>query len=104
MKYMEKILSLLLPRITPHHKSEPRLLTAVDECRRSWKNACYDFKYCDRELVDYMVYKINAAERHYMALLAQAKREGLTAWPPNLPGPIPSENTILERAKSNEPN
>lgn len=94
MKYMEKLLSFILPRITPHHRPEPKLLTAVEECRRTWQNACYDFNFCDAELVDYMVYKINAAERQYMALLAQAKREGLTAWPQNPGRPLVSDNTI----------
>lgn len=91
MKYMEKIINLLLPRISPNYKTRPKLLEALEHCRLSWQNACYDFKYCDGEMVDYMIYRINAAERQYMALLAQAKRERLTAWPDKLAGPVMAE-------------
>ena len=37
--------------------------------------------YTDSDLSEYVIYKINAAERRYIALLELARNEGVTAWP-----------------------
>lgn len=68
------------------------LLEMVEESRLAWKNALREFSLGDREVVDYLIYKVNAAERRYMVLLKQARAAGLTAWPaeqlaPALPPP-----------------
>ena len=41
-----------------------------------------EMNYMDSDLSEYIIYKINAAERRYMALLEMARKEGVTAWPP----------------------
>ncbi|OAT80209.1 hypothetical protein [Desulfotomaculum copahuensis] len=60
----------------------------VDEARLAWREALNEYNFADQEMVDYLVFKINAAERRFIALLHQARRQGVTAWPPNLPGPV----------------
>lgn len=42
------------------------------------------FNYVEPGMIDYMVFRINAAERHYMALLSLARDQGVKAWPDNL--------------------
>lgn len=56
------------------------LLTAIDNARQDWRQAVEEMNYIDSELAEYVIYKINSAERYYMTLLAQAKQEGITAW------------------------
>jgi hypothetical protein len=87
MKYMEKIWRQLISKIFIPQKTVPDLLTMVEECRNAWRNAISEFNNCDTELIDYMIFRLNATERRYMALLSQARREGLKAWPDYLAEP-----------------
>jgi len=57
------------------------LLEATADAKESWLLALHDLNLVDQIFVDYAIHNINAAERRYMALLLQAKKEGLTAWP-----------------------
>lgn len=59
----------------------PTLAHAVENARRDWQQAIREMDHIDGELTEYVIFKVNAAERRYMALLKQAKREGVTAWP-----------------------
>ncbi|NLI11103.1 DUF2508 family protein [Pelotomaculum propionicicum] len=59
----------------------PFLVTAVENARRDWREALRELDHIDRDLDEYVIFKINAAERRYMALLEQARREGVRAWP-----------------------
>lgn len=59
----------------------PSLLAAIENARRDWQQALREMDQVDSELAEYVIYKINAAERRFMALLEQAKKEGVTAWP-----------------------
>lgn len=59
----------------------PTLVTAIEGARRDWQQALREMDHIDGELAEYVIFKINAAERRYVALLEQAKREGITAWP-----------------------
>lgn len=61
----------------------PTLVSAVESALRDWQQAIKEMDHIDGELTEYVIYKVNAAERRYMALLEQAKREGVTAWPPS---------------------
>ncbi|AEG16798.1 YaaL family protein [Desulfofundulus sp. TPOSR] len=66
----------------------PTLVEIIDEARREWQEALREFHLVDNEMVDYVIFKINTAERRFIALLIQARRRGVTAWPPDLPGPV----------------
>ncbi|HPZ43612.1 MAG TPA: DUF2508 family protein [Bacillota bacterium] len=58
------------------------LLNAVENARQEWQQSLKEMNYMDSDLSEYIIYKINAAERRYMALLEMARKEGVTAWPP----------------------
>jgi len=88
MKFLEKIYFWILCRVSPHHPAQPDLLTAIQNSLTEWNLSKKQFNFIDPELIDYMVYRLNAAERHYAALLAQAKNQGLKAWPDQLRGEI----------------
>jgi hypothetical protein len=54
------------------------LLEAVHAARQEWHAAqSYFESVSDPELVDYAIYKIEAAKRKYMYLLKEARKEGL---------------------------
>ncbi len=59
----------------------PFLVTAVEHARRDWQEALKEMDHIDRDLDEYVIFKINAAERRYVALLEEARREGVRAWP-----------------------
>jgi len=59
----------------------PSLVTAVENARRDWQQAVREMNHTDGDMAEHIIYKINAAERRYIALLEQAKKEGITAWP-----------------------
>lgn len=90
---MNKLVSLwrtLVNCLLTRVKSRPRpgLAGMVDEARLAWREALNEYNFADREMVDYLVFKINAAERRFIVLMHQARRQGVTAWPPDLPGPV----------------
>lgn len=58
-----------------------QLDTAVQNAREEWRQAIKEMDYIDGDLAEYAIFKINAAERRYIALLNQARKEGITAWP-----------------------
>ncbi|MFX4262590.1 DUF2508 family protein [Pelotomaculum propionicicum] len=59
----------------------PDLVKAVECARRDWQLALKEADYIDSDLDEYVIFKINSAERRYMALLEQARKEGTCAWP-----------------------
>ncbi len=63
-------------------KTEPAvpLLEAVNRARREWQDSWRELSTAEGCFIDYVIYKMNAAERHYVSLLLQAKKEGLAAW------------------------
>ncbi|WP_035106955.1 DUF2508 family protein [Desulfovirgula thermocuniculi] len=77
---MREVLARLAPRLRP--RRAPGLLEIIDEARRELKEAWEEFHLAGSDLVDYTIFKINAAERRLTGLLRQARRQGLTAWPP----------------------
>lgn len=58
-----------------------QLDVAVQNAREEWRQALNEMDYIDGDLAEYAIFKINAAERRYIALLKQARKEGVTAWP-----------------------
>lgn len=67
-----------------------QLDAAVQNACQEWRQAIEEMDYIDDDLAEYVIYKINAAERRYIALLDQARREGLTAWPDTYLSPVQS--------------
>lgn len=59
----------------------PDLVKTVECARRDWQLALREINYIDSDLDEYVIFKINSAERRYMALLDQARKEGMSAWP-----------------------
>lgn len=57
------------------------LFEMVEESCLAWQNTLKEFHLGDQEVTDYLIYKINAAERRYMVLLKQARAQKITAWP-----------------------
>ncbi|MGB4232234.1 MAG: YaaL family protein [bacterium] len=56
----------------------PELLEAVAQAYREWVAAKTFFNsVTDPDLVDYAIYRIEAAQKRYVYLLRQAKQEGL---------------------------
>ncbi|MHB8917975.1 MAG: hypothetical protein ACYC4H_08120, partial [Desulfocucumaceae bacterium] len=77
----------VLARISPLYTGQspnPDIVEAVHNSLREWKLAESQFNYVEPGMIDYMVFRINAAERHYMALLSMARVQGVKAWPDNL--------------------
>ncbi len=77
-----------LVQVRPGRPDHQYLAEAVQESLREWKLATAQFNFVEPGLIDYMVYRLNASERHYMALLSLAKTNGVKAWPDNLAEPV----------------
>ena len=56
------------------------LSTALQKAHAEWQQALKEMDYADDDLVEHVIFKINAAEKRYVALLEQAKKERLAAW------------------------
>lgn len=74
--------------MSPRHTEESTLLSTIEDSIKEWQTYKNMFNYADPELTDYMIYRLSAAERHFMILLAKAKVQGLKAWPDNLKEPV----------------
>jgi hypothetical protein len=88
MKILENASLWLLRKISPHYPAQPDLMAAVQDSFTEWKLCQNHFNLVGPEFADYMIYRLNAAERHYMMMLATAKSEGVKAWPGNLKEPV----------------
>lgn len=84
--WVESWMSFLFPGF-PGRQDHLDLAGAVQESLREWKQVNAQFNYVEPGLIDYMVYRLNAAERHYIALLSLARTDGVKAWPDNLVDP-----------------
>ncbi len=59
-------------------KGCPELLQAVAQAHREWEMAKKVFEtVTDPDLVDYAIYQVQAAQKHYTYLLRRAKEEGI---------------------------
>ncbi len=63
------------------HPTHLPLVSAIEYARQEWRQALNEMNNIDSDLTDYAILKTSAAERRYMALLEQAKKEGVNAWP-----------------------
>lgn len=74
------------------NQSGPTLLTSIEKARKEWQHAVKEMNHIDIDMAEYIIFKINAAERRFMALLEQAKKEGITAWPDMTGACFPENN------------
>ena len=62
---------------------ESELIDLINKAQKEWKIAINNFNYCsDRDMVDYSIYSMEAAEKRYITLLKMARKENLTAYLP----------------------
>ncbi|MFZ5596377.1 MAG: hypothetical protein ACOY31_05125 [Bacillota bacterium] len=101
MEFMEKIKHWLILRVTPQPPDQPDLLGDIREALKELKISRNLYNYIDHDFIDYMVHRMNAAERHYTTLLTWARNEGLKAWPDNLKEPCKNVS-ILSSAENND--
>lgn len=66
---------------SPHGTHRSSLVENVDLARRQWQQSMRDLDFASGDIIDFIVFNINACERRYMALLMQARAEKVTAWP-----------------------
>ncbi len=79
---------------------EELLIASINKTLYEWKNAQNQYNHASPALIDYLVYRLNATERHYIALLALAKEKGLKIWPDNLIEPVKNPDFELEYEKT----
>ena len=69
----------------PKHKKTDQLLEQVEAARQEWHLALQQInQITSTDMLDHIIFKIDSAERKFIALLKQAKEEGVLAWPEDL--------------------
>ncbi|MBO8138507.1 MAG: hypothetical protein H0Z40_10305 [Desulfotomaculum sp.] len=58
----------------------PGLIEMIDNAQLAWKMAVDQLNYCDKDMLDYVIFDIHAKERRFMTLLMQARKQGVAAW------------------------
>ena len=76
----EEVIDLLFKKRQPE-TDKPELLQMINEAKADWEIAVQHFNLCDKDMIDFAIHEYQAKERRFMALLQQAKREGLTTPP-----------------------
>ena len=79
---VDELIDLLFKKGQPG-TDKPELLQMIDEAKADWQIAIQHFNLCDKDMIDFAIHEYQAKERRFMALLQQAKREGLTI--PSIP-------------------
>lgn len=79
------IAAAILDAEKPEPKPLPPITDVVEQARQEWLDAqIYYNSVSDSDLVDHAVYLMQAAEKKYMYLLKQARKEGITYSPYSL--------------------
>lgn len=55
-------------------------LLNIHRAWQTWQDALNMLNFVDPQFLDYAIFHLNASERRFVALLHQARREGLRAW------------------------
>ena len=90
MKLWEKLRQKLRGKlrgklIYPRQQKTDPLLEEAEAARREWQIALQQInQITSTTMLDHIIYKINSTERKLVALLKQAKEEGVSAWPGEL--------------------
>lgn len=67
-------------------QTTPPILNEIHEAREMWQLAKINLNWANNNYIDYAIHKLNASEHRFIALLKEAKKDGLTAWPPGVDG------------------
>ncbi len=100
MKALKRALHIILSKISPLYsvcpgKPEDReLLEAAQKSLKEWQLAKRQFHHVESHLVEYMIYRLNAAERHFLALITLARTQGVKAWPDSLADPVKNTEPV----------
>lgn len=77
----KRILDILFLNVK-YTKEEKEILYALEEARKEWEIATQYFQYVTKpELVDFAIFKEDAAKSKYMHFLSLAKQRGITIDP-----------------------
>lgn len=100
---VEKMKEWVQLRVSPHYPAYPSLVYEVRQSFREWQQAKTSFNFAPSEFIDYTIYRLNAAEKHYTALLTMAKKQGVKAWPDDLAEPVRNLNLDPEEIDAPAP-
>lgn len=81
-------------------KKQPQLelMDMIERAKREWQVALNQLDFCDQDMLDSIVHEIQAKERRFMALLQQARKENIIAWPEEITSN--NQKATLDRLKS----
>lgn len=74
------LLDRFLTWISPGAGQPGNLVEITEAARQAWHQARREMDFINGDMTDHVIFKINATERRYMALLQQARNEGVKAW------------------------
>ena len=71
--------------ICPKQQKIDSLLEEAEAARQEWHVALQQINQITcTDMLDHIIYKISSTERRFVAILKQAREEGLTSWPGDL--------------------
>lgn len=81
---------------------QPELFRMINEAHGEWVQALEQLDNCDPDMLEYVIHEVQAKERRYMALMMQARQEGLTAWKAHhlATQPCPNAGTVCIEEKA----
>ena len=86
--------------ICPKQQKTGTLLEEVEAARREWHIALQQIDQVTcTAMVDKIISKIDSAERRFIALLKQARKEGVTVWPGELAKVNSTQPTVLPKKR-----
>lgn len=99
----------LVAKLAGITKKQPelKLIEMIEQAKREWQIALNQLDFCDQDMLDSIVHEIQAKERRYMALLQQARKENIIAWPVSCEssvGSSQSDTSTKERKRNFEHN
>ncbi|WP_031516713.1 DUF2508 family protein [Desulfofalx alkaliphila] len=72
-----------LNRLMGRQEEGPELFAMIEQAHLDWQHAMQQLDLCDKDMLDYVIHQLQARERRYIALMMQARQEGLVAWTPD---------------------
>ena len=86
--------------ICPKQQKTDSLLEEAEAARQEWHVALQQINHITcPTMLEHIIYKINSTERRYVAILRQAREEGVTSWPGELYKLRSTQPTALQEEK-----